>query len=178
MANINNFPMLLVIEVLHMNSLSSFSGLLMSITLPCFHEGKFIGVAGTDINMDDLLSDITFFNQGQSTYAFMISNSGRTLIHPLLPAPTDAYGDPVFLDIRTLEPETEFEEVFYSIKRYVYVLNRSLQIHFLVALIDQSIFCHSAFRRICPCQVIRNERLESKKCILIVGMRHSSHLGS
>ena len=90
-----------VIEVLHMNSLSSFSGLLMSITLPCFHEGKFIGVAGTDINMNDLLSDITFFNQGQSTYAFMISNSGRTLIHPLLPAPTDAYGDPVFLDIRT-----------------------------------------------------------------------------
>jgi len=77
------------------------TGLLMSITLPCFHEGKFIGVAGTDINMNDLLSDITFFNQGQSTYAFMISNSGRTLIHPLLPAPTDAYGDPVFLDIRT-----------------------------------------------------------------------------
>lgn len=111
-----------VIEVLHMNSLSSFSGLLMSITLPCFHEGKFIGVAGTDINMNDLLSDITFFNQGQSTYAFMISNSGRTLIHPLLPAPTDAYGDPVFLDIRTLEPEAEFEEVFYSIKRYVHGL--------------------------------------------------------
>lgn len=91
----------------------------MSITLPCFHEGKFIGVAGTDINMDDLLSDITFLNQGQSTYAFMISNSGRTLIHPLLPAPTDAYGDPVFLDIRTLEPEKEFEEVFDSMKRSV-----------------------------------------------------------
>ena len=91
----------------------------MSITLPCFHEGKFIGVAGTDINMDDLLSDITFFNQGQSTYAFMVSNSGRTLIHPLLPAPTDAYGDPVFLDIRTLEPEAEFEDVFFSIKRFV-----------------------------------------------------------
>lgn len=100
-----------------MDSPTLFSGLLMSITLPCFHEGKFIGVAGTDINMDDLLSDITFFNQGQSTYAFMISISGRTLIHPLLPAPTDAYGDPVFLDIRTLEPETEFEEVFDSIRR-------------------------------------------------------------
>ena len=95
----------------------------MSITLPCFHEGKFIGVAGTDINMDDLLSDITFFNQGQSTYAFMISNSGRTLIHPLLPAPTDAYGDPVFLDIRTLEPEAEFEDVFFSIKKYVHGFN-------------------------------------------------------
>ncbi|XP_078343118.1 VWFA and cache domain-containing protein 1-like [Oculina patagonica] len=93
------------------------TGLLMSITLPCFHEGKFIGVAGTDINIDDLLSDITFFNQGQSTYAFMVSNSGRTLIHPLLPAPTDAYGDPVFLDIRTLEAEIAFEEVFDAITK-------------------------------------------------------------
>ncbi len=97
----------------------------MSITLPCFHDGKFIGVAGTDINIDDLLSDITFFNQGQSTYAFMISNSGRTLIHPLLPAPTDAYGDPVFLDIRTLEAEVAFEEVFDAITKYV-ILKRLL----------------------------------------------------
>ncbi|KAL9960898.1 hypothetical protein ACROYT_G034406 [Oculina patagonica] len=93
------------------------TGLLMSITLPCFHDGKFIGVAGTDINIDDLLSDITFFNQGQSTYAFMVSNSGRTLIHPLLPAPTDAYGDPIFLDIRSLEEETAFNEVFDSITK-------------------------------------------------------------
>ena len=91
----------------------------MSITLSCFHQGTFIGVAGTDINIEDLLSDITFFNQGQSTYAFMISNSGRTLIHPLLPEPTDAYGDPIFMDIRTLEPETEFNKVFDSITKYV-----------------------------------------------------------
>ena len=91
----------------------------MSITLPCFHKGNFIGVTGTDIHVEDLLSDITFLNQAQGTYAFMISNSGRTLIHPLLPAPTDAYGDPIFMDIRTLEPETEFDEVFNSIKRFV-----------------------------------------------------------
>ncbi|XP_022802239.1 VWFA and cache domain-containing protein 1-like [Stylophora pistillata] len=95
------------------------TGLLMSITLPCFHYGKFIGVTGTDINIEDLLSDITFFNQDQSTYAFMIANSGRTLIHPLLPAPTHAYGEPVYLDIRTLEPEKEFEEVFESIQKRI-----------------------------------------------------------
>ena len=102
--------------------LTLFPGLLMSITLPCFHQGKFIGVTGTDINIEDLLSDITFFNQGQSTYAFIISNSGWTLIHPLLPEPTDAYGDPIFMDIRTLEPETEFNEVFDSIIKYVYFI--------------------------------------------------------
>lgn len=89
----------------------------MSITLPCFHNGEFIGLTGTDINIEDLLSDITFFNQGQSTYAFMITNSGRTLIHPLLPEPTHAYGEPVYLDIRALEPEKDFIEVFESIQK-------------------------------------------------------------
>ena len=87
----------------------------MSITLPCYDRtGKFIGVVGTDMNIDELLSDITFFNQGQTTYAFMISGSGRTLIHPLLPAPSHAYADPIFMDIRTLEPDSEFKEVFES----------------------------------------------------------------
>ena len=95
-----------------------FSGLLMSITLPCYdNTDTFIGVAGTDINIEDLLSDITFFNQGQTTYAFMIGETGRTLIHPLLPAPTDAYEDPIFMDIRTLEPESEFLEVFDSMTK-------------------------------------------------------------
>ena len=92
---------------------------MITITLPCFHKGNFIGVVGTDIHVEDLLSDITFFNQGQSTYAFVVSNSGRTLIHPLLPIPTDAYGDPFFIDIRTLETETEFTDVFDSIKKLV-----------------------------------------------------------
>lgn len=94
------------------------TGLLMSITLPCYdNKGNFIGVAGTDINIEDLLSDITFFNQGQTTYAFMISGTGRTLIHPLLPAPNDAYADPIFMDVRTLEPDSEFNEVFYSMTK-------------------------------------------------------------
>ncbi|XP_068714501.1 VWFA and cache domain-containing protein 1-like [Montipora foliosa] len=91
------------------------TGLLMSITLPCYDsEGKFIGVAGTDVNIEDLLSDITFFNQDRKTYAFMISSSGRTLIHPLLPIPDDPDADPIFLHIKTLEPDAEFEEVFNS----------------------------------------------------------------
>ena len=57
----------------------------MSITLPCYDQtGNFIGVAETDINLEDLLSEITFFNQDQTTYAFMIAKTGRTLIYPLL----------------------------------------------------------------------------------------------
>ena len=79
----------------------------------------FIGVVGTDISMEDLVSDINLLNEGQSAYAFMTSKSGRTIVHPLLPAPTDAYGDPVYLDIRALEPEAEFNDVFTSMTKYV-----------------------------------------------------------
>ena len=90
----------------------------MSMTLPCYHKGKFIGVAGTDINIEDLVSDIDLLKEGQIAYAYLTSKSGRTIVHPLLPAPTDVYGDPVYLDIRTLEPEAEFNDVFISMKTY------------------------------------------------------------
>ena len=67
--------------------------------------------------MADLLSDITYFQKGQSSYAFMVDSTGRTMMHPLLPAPSSAYGDPIFMDITTLEPEPEFSSVFESIKK-------------------------------------------------------------
>ena len=90
----------------------------MSITFPCYNnKGRFVGVAGTDVNIEELLSDITFFNRDEKTYAFMISSTGRTLIHPLLSTPSDSYADPIFLDIRTLEPDAEFLEVFNSMTK-------------------------------------------------------------
>ncbi|KAL9960900.1 hypothetical protein ACROYT_G034408 [Oculina patagonica] len=95
------------------------TGLLVSVTVACYHQGKFIGVAGTDINMEDLMPDITeYYKQGRTTYAFMTTKSGRTLIHPLLPAPADAYGDPIYMDIRNLErPESEFKSIFDSMSK-------------------------------------------------------------
>ena len=97
----------------------------------------FIGVVGTDISMEDLVSDINLLNEGQSAYAFMTSKSGRTIVHPLLPAPTDAYGDPVYLDIRALEPEAEFNDVFTSMTKYVGVLtcNNFLPLRCIVVLL-------------------------------------------
>ena len=97
----------------------------------------FIGVVGTDISMEDLVSDINLLNEGQSAYAFMTSKSGRTIVHPLLPAPTDAYGDPVYLDIRALEPEAEFNDVFTSMTKYVGVLtcNNFLPLRCVVVLL-------------------------------------------
>ena len=101
----------------HWTCISISTGLLTSITLPCYYQGKFIGVVGTDISMEDLLSEITYFQRGQSSYAFMVDSSGRTMMHPLLPAPSDAFGDPIFMDITALEPEPEFTSVLLSIKR-------------------------------------------------------------
>ena len=82
----------------HWTCISISTGLLTSITLPCYYQGKFIGVVGTDISMEDLLSEITYFQRGQSSYAFMVDSSGRTMMHPLLPAPSDAFGDPIFIE--------------------------------------------------------------------------------
>ena len=97
----------------------------MSITLPCYDKtGNFVGVVGTDINLEDLQSDTMFFNQDQTTYAFMIDKTGRTLIHPLLPTPSGAYDAPFFIDIRTLESDSKFLEVFASMTRYVCIYLR------------------------------------------------------
>jgi len=50
----------------------------------------FIGVVGTDINIADILSEVTYFKKGQSSYAWMADSSGRTMMHPLPPAPSHA----------------------------------------------------------------------------------------
>ena len=68
--------------------------------------------------MEDLLSEITYFREGQASYAFMAENSGRTMMHPLLPAPSNVGDDPIFMDIRDLEPDSTFNSVvFESMKR-------------------------------------------------------------
>jgi hypothetical protein len=49
----------------------------------------------------ELLKDVEFFEEGNSSYAFMIDKSGRALVHPLLPDATYArlHDDPVQVDI-------------------------------------------------------------------------------
>ena len=90
-----------------------------TIALPCYHNNKFIGVVGTDISMEDIQSQIIYFKKGQASYAFMANSFGRAMIHPLLPAPSGAFEDPIVMDITTLEPETEFNDVIASIIRFV-----------------------------------------------------------
>ena len=89
-------------------------GLVTTVSLSCHHNGQFIGVVGVDITMSDLLADVTYFSQGQSSYAFLVDRTdGRTMMHPLLPAPSSVTEPPIFVDIRTLEPEEEFNSTVY-----------------------------------------------------------------
>ena len=88
------------------------------MSMPCHHNGQFIGVAAVDISMSDLLTDVTYFSHGQASYAFLVDRrDGRTMMHPLLPAPSSVTEPPIFIDIRSLEPEKEFESVYSSIER-------------------------------------------------------------
>ncbi len=98
-------------------------GLLTTVALPCYYNNKFIGVVGTDISMKGIQSQITYFQKGQASYAFMVSNFGRAMIHPLLPVPSGAFEDPISLHIAALEPEPEFGDVIASIERFVWTLH-------------------------------------------------------
>ncbi len=49
----------------------------MSVTQTCIINDKVIGIVGLDINMADLLEDITYFEKGEKSYAFLINNQGK-----------------------------------------------------------------------------------------------------
>ena len=104
-----------------MNHLLLFTtGLMTSLCLPVFVTSGFHGVACTDVKLSELLKEVAFFEEGNSSYAFMIDKTGRALVHPLLPDATYAKleDDPVQVDITTLERSPNSGEVIDKIKRY------------------------------------------------------------
>ncbi|XP_070554595.1 VWFA and cache domain-containing protein 1-like [Ptychodera flava] len=96
-------------------------GLLTTAALPVLEGGKLKGVVGVDITLQDLFADITYFHEGQSTYSFIYevetSSMGRTLTHPLMPAPSTVEEDPVFVHITSLEREADFEDQVYTVSQ-------------------------------------------------------------
>jgi hypothetical protein len=91
-----------------------------SLCLPVFVTSGFHGVACTDVKLSELLKEVEFFEEGNSSYAFMIDKTGRALVHPLLPDATyvKLEDDPVQVDITTLERSPNSGEVIDKIKRY------------------------------------------------------------
>ncbi|XP_033111396.1 VWFA and cache domain-containing protein 1-like [Anneissia japonica] len=95
------------------------SGLLSSILKPVRIDGKLKGVVGTDIPVAEMFEDVTYFKQGEYSYAFLFdgkdSAQGRTLSHPLLPLPQAVTNDfSIYVHITTLERAPEFEEYVYK----------------------------------------------------------------
>lgn len=91
----------------------------MSLCLPVHYLQHLAGVTCVDISMDDLLSDVTYFQRGELSYAFMVDQSGRTLMHPLIRRPYDVMNDLAFINIELLEHTREAKGVCQSMMRCV-----------------------------------------------------------
>ena len=82
-------------------------GVVTTATLPVYHDAVFMGVAGVDTVLSDLLSDLGRYSLDKS-YAFIVDDGGRVLVHPALPALLDVQDAPQYFDVAQLEVEPEF----------------------------------------------------------------------
>ena len=100
-------------------------GHITAICLPVYtNHITFAGVACID-TVKDLTSSFTYFREGVNAYAFIVDDTGRTLVHPRLPEPGTNYdATPLVINIETLEPEANQAGVIDRIKRYLSVDNK------------------------------------------------------
>ena len=97
-----------------------YTGVLISACLQVRNKtegNKLVGITCSDVSEDDLFTDVTYFHQGELSYAFLIHESGRIGTHPLYPRPLNIGDNPVFLYIKDLERSTGAAEMFEMIKR-------------------------------------------------------------
>ena len=96
-----------------------YSGFMVTVAKAYFHDGKLRGVAGVDILMADLLSEVQYFNQaGPKSYAFLFhAESGYTMSHPNLPTPEGITEDSNSVNILELEQGKEFKDLLEDVKR-------------------------------------------------------------
>ena len=83
-------------------------------------ENKLRGVAGVDIPMTDLVSDVQYFSKGagSKSYAFLFhTQTGVALSHPILPTPETITEDANTVNILELEQGEEFKELFMEIQK-------------------------------------------------------------
>lgn len=56
------------------------SALVISISQPCLHEGRLIGVTGIDLHLEEIAQDVTYYNPEHESYTFIISIEGMSQI--------------------------------------------------------------------------------------------------
>lgn len=87
---------------------SSGLGMVVTAALPVFYGGNLKGVVGVDLTIEDLVSDVAYFNAGEYSFAFVTDDVGTVLMHPLLPTPQFASADAIQLDLSQLETGSAF----------------------------------------------------------------------
>ena len=93
-------------------------GVVVSVCKPVYHNQQLQGVAAIDLRLADLLSDVTYYSNGDNTYAFIIDNTGTTLHHPLLPNPsTSEMVDRAIVSISFLEPTADQQHIIRSMRK-------------------------------------------------------------
>jgi len=81
----------------------------VSITQPCLHLNEVVGVVGLDLQLSDLVDEVTYFNGYGSSYAFIVTKNGLTLMHPALPRPSFAFDQPLVVDVDNFESVPDFQ---------------------------------------------------------------------
>ena len=73
-------------------SLLSSPGLTLSISQPCFHSPvshperlQLMGMVGVDLHMEDIVQDITYYNNNDQSYAFLITTHGERSLSAVEP---------------------------------------------------------------------------------------------
>eukprot|EP01083_Nonionella_stella_P024949 68716_1 len=91
----------------------------ITLSLPVFINGSFIGVLGTDIPLDILENAIGDVPIGEKSYSFVMNDNGILLLHPLIPSIID-YNNGLYDEFQTLSaaevepPEFIHNGVFQS----------------------------------------------------------------
>ncbi|XP_060073906.1 VWFA and cache domain-containing protein 1-like [Ylistrum balloti] len=95
-------------------------GLLISVCLPVYDKVEpsvLLGVACADVKLSDLFEAATVFNEGDSSYVFIIDHKGRTLKHPLLRLSRSVRTSYTLLDISYLERANGAKAIIDAMKR-------------------------------------------------------------
>jgi len=79
----------------------------MSLCVPVVLQSKLRGVTCVDVTMDALFSEVQYFQQSSSSYAFLMDGYGRLLIHPLLPQLSTLSVDTPLAELTDIEYDTD-----------------------------------------------------------------------
>ncbi|XP_061168196.1 VWFA and cache domain-containing protein 1-like [Saccostrea echinata] len=85
--------------------------LTMSISQPCFHGKELIGIMGIDLHMEDVVQDVTYYNQDINSYVFLINTDGYTIMHPSFNRPMKTRIQPMHTDIWHFENKDGFARI-------------------------------------------------------------------